>query len=182
MQKLTFNKMYEIIVNNDASYDGKFFYAVKTTKIFCNPSCKSRPPKVENVEFFNSAQESIKAGYRPCKRCRSDLYDYNHTMAVAQTIKKIIDNTFDDSDLLNSGLENIKLSSKRMVEIFKIHYDKTPSCYIMELRINKAKEFLEKTDKQILEVAFESGFNSISTFYRVFKLSEKISPNEYRNK
>ena len=53
----------------DASYDGVFYTAVRTTGIFCRPSCPSRP-KLENVEFFGSVKECLFAGYRPCKRCR----------------------------------------------------------------------------------------------------------------
>ncbi len=73
MKKIDFTSMYEIISNCDATYDGKFFYAVKTTGIYCIPSCKSRTPKQENIEFFSSAEECANAGYRPCKRCSSDL-------------------------------------------------------------------------------------------------------------
>ena len=54
----------------DASYDGLFFLAVRTTGIFCRPSCAARTPKVENVEHFGTVQEALQAGYRACKRCR----------------------------------------------------------------------------------------------------------------
>ncbi len=182
MSKLDFSKMYKIIENCDASYDGKFFYAVKTTGIYCRPSCKSKTPKIENVEFFNSAEECVKKGYRACKRCRSDLYDYNHTMEKAKEIKLAIDNLYDDNDLLELTLKNINLSNKRAVEIFQKYYNKTPSCYITEVRINKAKEELKNTDKQIINIAFEVGFNSVSTFYRIFKQHEKTSPTNYKKK
>src|SRR3954471_9335076 len=56
----------------DPSYDGVFFFGVKTTGIFCRPSCPSRP-KREHLEFFRSAGESVRAGYRPCKRCEPEL-------------------------------------------------------------------------------------------------------------
>ena len=54
---------------SDPSYDGIFFLGVRTTGIFCRPSCRARKPYPHNVEFFASAQEAIFAGYRPCKRC-----------------------------------------------------------------------------------------------------------------
>src|SRR5512134_1699866 len=54
----------------DASYDGVFYLAVRTTGIFCRPSCPARKPRVENVEFFARTEDAVFAGYRPCKRCR----------------------------------------------------------------------------------------------------------------
>src|SRR6266446_3757192 len=55
---------------SDASYDGIFFLGVRTTGIFCRPSCRVRKPRPENVEYFTGAREALFAGYRPCKRCR----------------------------------------------------------------------------------------------------------------
>src|SRR5438046_4687937 len=62
-------EMERAFANKDASYDGVFYVAVKTTGIFCRPSCPSRP-NPENVEFFGSIKDCLSAGYRPCKRCR----------------------------------------------------------------------------------------------------------------
>ena len=60
--------MYRALINRDASFEGIFFVGVRTTGIFCRPSCPSRP-NPENVEFFGSIKECLFAGYRPCKRC-----------------------------------------------------------------------------------------------------------------
>lgn len=65
------------VLECDGAYDGRFFYAVRSTGVYCRPSCKSRPPKPENVEYFDSAAEAESAGYRPCKRCRPDVPDYD---------------------------------------------------------------------------------------------------------
>lgn len=64
------NEMWQAILNNDASYNDQFFYAVKTTGIFCKPSCKSRVPKKENVRIFLNAEQALHANFRPCKRCK----------------------------------------------------------------------------------------------------------------
>ncbi len=180
MEKLNFNEMYEIIANNDASFDGKFFYAVKTTGIYCKPSCKSKTPKKENVDFFSSIDECIKAGYRPCKRCKSNLLDYNHSKSKAETIRTLIDKLYVDSEALNKELKLINLSSKRIIEIFKQHYNTTPSNYMLKLRIEKAKEQLLKSNITIIDIAFNCGFNSLSAFYRCFKSQEKTTPTTYR--
>src|SRR5262245_14403409 len=66
----TISEMQRAIKNRDASYDGVFFVAVRTTSIFCRPSCPARPALPENRQYFPSAREALFAGYRPCKRCR----------------------------------------------------------------------------------------------------------------
>lgn len=63
-------EMWQAIVQNDSSYDDKFYYGVKTTRIFCRPSCKSRPPKIENVRIFQNVQQALSENFRPCKRCK----------------------------------------------------------------------------------------------------------------
>ena len=61
--------MYKALVDKDASFEGIFIAAVKTTGIFCRPTCTARKPKEENVEFFHTTKEAILKGYRPCKVC-----------------------------------------------------------------------------------------------------------------
>ncbi|MFN2450373.1 MAG: Ada metal-binding domain-containing protein, partial [Candidatus Baltobacteraceae bacterium] len=63
---------YDAVVRRDASFEGLFFYAVKTTGVFCRPGCKSRTPLLRNLEFFADAQSAAAARYRPCKRCAPD--------------------------------------------------------------------------------------------------------------
>ncbi|MFT9494790.1 Ada metal-binding domain-containing protein [Anaerosolibacter sp.] len=64
---------WNAVMNNNEHYDGLFFYAVKTTKIFCRPSCKAKVPLRKNTLFFSSADEALKEGFRPCKMCRPDI-------------------------------------------------------------------------------------------------------------
>ena len=84
---MTEDEMYEAVITNDANYDGLFFYAVKSTGIFCRPSCRSKKPLRENVCYFSYAGEAMKAGFRPCKRCRSDLLSYHPMEEIAGMVK-----------------------------------------------------------------------------------------------
>ena len=68
--KLTNEIMYQAIIDKDPSFEGVFFTAVKTTGIFCRPSCTARKPKYENVEFLTTTRDCMLKGYRPCKVCR----------------------------------------------------------------------------------------------------------------
>ena len=61
--------MYRALVARDASYEGVFYLGVRTTGIFCRPTCPAKKPKRENVHFFGSTREAVAAGYRPCRRC-----------------------------------------------------------------------------------------------------------------
>ena len=87
--------MWQALLDCDPSYDGQFFYAVKTVGAYCRPSCKSRAPLRKNVLYFQTAAEAEQAGLRPCKRCRPDLEKYNPAARLAGQAKKLIDGHFD---------------------------------------------------------------------------------------
>ena len=86
----------------DARFDGMFFTAVKTTGIFCRPICPASPPKEENVEYFSHQAQALKAGYRPCLRCRPDSAPFSPAWKGVETTflraLQLIDN-----GALNSG-------------------------------------------------------------------------------
>ncbi len=177
---MTVQEMYEAVISNDESYDTLFFYAVKSTGIYCRPSCKSKAPKIENIEFYKTAEEGVSAGYRPCKRCRSDLLDYKPMREIAEKLKQLIDDMFNELNDLNNEMDKLGLSRKRMVEVFKDEYGKTPSAYVNDLRYKEAIRLLEKTDKEIVDIAYCVGFSSISAFYKFFKERANVSPATYR--
>ncbi len=77
------DEMWTAIINCNPAYDGRFFYGVVTTGIFCRPSCKSKNPKKEHVRIFQSAQEAVGAGFRPCKRCQPDQMVWPDGSSVA---------------------------------------------------------------------------------------------------
>lgn len=134
---MTEQEMWEAVQNSDAGYDGLFFYAVKTTGIFCRPSCKSKPPKRENICYFLSAEEAHAAGFRPCKRCRSDLLEYQPMREIAIDIRRRLDQA--------EALEDVGLTTRRLTDIFKQEYGITPRQYADSLRLRAAKDLLEHT-------------------------------------
>ena len=81
MQDFPVETMWQAVVSNDRTYDDQFVYGVKTTGIYCRPSCISRTPKQKNVEFYRLGTEAEVAGYRPCKRCRPDQPTHPHPLA-----------------------------------------------------------------------------------------------------
>jgi AraC family transcriptional regulator of adaptative response / methylphosphotriester-DNA alkyltransferase methyltransferase len=164
----------------DSAYDGRFFYGVKTTGIFCRPTCKSKSPKRENVIFFDTAEQARESGLRPCKRCRPDLPEFQPLKESAEKIKAVCNRYFLDHTRLKEELAEIGLGRNRMIQLFQTQYGKTPSEYLNQLRIDSVKVLLADTQNNILKIALQSGFESLSTFYTQFRKVTGVSPKEYR--
>ena len=169
---MTEQEMWEAVQHSDASYDGLFFYAVKTTGIFCRPSCKSKPPKRENLCYFASGEEARIAGFRPCKRCRSDLLAYQPMREIAEEIKARLDKSV--------SLDDVGLTSRRITDIFKQEYGVTPKEYADSRRLHAAEKLLATTQNLVIDVAYQAGFSSLTTFNRFFKQRTGQTPTAYR--
>lgn len=177
---MTEDEMYEAVIANDGNYDGLFFYAVKSTGIFCRPSCPSKKPLRENVCFFKNADDAKAAGFRPCKRCRSDLLSYRPMEEIAGLVKKHLDDLYEQQSTWNDGLRELGLSQRRAVEVFKAAYGMTPKAYMDTLKLKEAKRLLTETDNHVIDIAASVGFGSLATFNRFFKEQVGCSPVQYR--
>jgi AraC family transcriptional regulator of adaptative response / methylphosphotriester-DNA alkyltransferase methyltransferase len=167
-------------LKRDAAYDGLFFIAVKTTGIYCRPSCKSKTPKRENFLFFDTGDEAKAAGCRACKRCRPDLFDYQPIKEIAEKARMLIDEAFREKRRLDTQLREIGVTQHRMTEIFKEQYGVTLFEYVNRLRLEEAKRLLSRTNDEIIDIAYSVGFGSLSAFYRFFKNSTGQAPAAYR--
>ncbi len=174
------NDMWKAVYESDPSYDGIFFYAVKSTGIYCRPSCKSKIPKRENICYFDSAEQAREAGFRPCKRCRSDLFDYQPMKEIAEKVKQLLEDSYTKRSKASQELKEIGLSKHRVGEIFKNEYGITLSEYTDRLRLEKAKDLLSGTDEDIVDIAYSVGFGGMSSFYRFFKKETGQSPAAFR--
>ncbi|MFC4556753.1 bifunctional transcriptional activator/DNA repair enzyme AdaA [Virgibacillus kekensis] len=174
--------MWKATVSCDSVYDGIFFYAVKTTGIFCRPSCKSKVPNVDNVSFFSNVAEAQKAGYRPCKRCRPDLESksYDPFQSIIEDTKKVIKNNYCQKMPLNEVALKVGVSRFHLNRIFKNRTGYTPHMYLEEIRIKKAKELLLMTKLNSTEIGYQIGYQSISSFYNAFKRSTGLSPSQFQ--
>lgn len=177
---MTDEQKYIIISNNDASYDGKFYYAVKTTGIYCRPSCKSKVPKKENILFFDTVDAIDKNTFRPCKRCRPDVLEYQPNKEMVAKVKHLVDENFKEKRILDVKIRELGLTQQHVVKVFKECYGMTLLEYISDLRLTEAKYLLVTTDDKIVNIAYAVGFESVSTFYRFFKRGTGVTPRIYR--
>jgi AraC family transcriptional regulator, regulatory protein of adaptative response / methylphosphotriester-DNA alkyltransferase methyltransferase len=176
---LTFEEMWEKIMACDQKYDGLFFTAVKTTKIYCRPSCKSRKPKKINVEFYFDINEVEEAGYRACKRCQPEV-EYSPNIELVRRIITFLVNHSKNNLVLRDIAEYAGLSPYYLERLFKQETGDTPRTYLEKIRVDKAAHLLTCTEQTNLEICYEVGFQSPSNFYKVFRRLKDCSPSEYR--
>ncbi|QDH20217.1 methylphosphotriester-DNA--protein-cysteine methyltransferase family protein [Saccharibacillus brassicae] len=176
---LSFEEMWEKILACDARYDGLFFTAVKTTGIYCRPSCRSRKPKKRNVDFYRSLPESEAAGYRPCKRCQPEVErsPWNDVVLRARTF---IVARYRENLILKDVADHVGLSVYYFERLFKQETGETPRTYLEKVRVDRAAYLLKHSTLSNLEVGYASGFHTPSNFYRAFRRLRQCSPGQYR--
>lgn len=174
--------MWEATVSCNIAYDGKFFYAVRTTGIFCRPSCKSKMPNYENISFFLNASEAQKSGYRPCKRCRPDLNSKNYDPfgSIVEDTKQIIKKNYTQKLSMKEVATKVGVSRFHLIRIFKNVAGYTPHMYLENIRIQKAEELLLTTKLNSMEIGYQIGYQSVSSFYNAFKRNTGYSPSQFK--
>ena len=154
----------QAVKRRDPAFDGQFLFAVRTTGVFCRPSCASRPAKRENVSFFSSVAEAEKAGYRACKRCRPDKLGAPdpQVQAVKRACERI--ETAEEAPKLAELAATAGLSPYHFHRVFKAITGVTPKAYAAETRARRAADKL-RTAGTVTEAIYDAGFNSSSRFY-----------------
>ncbi|MFD3694657.1 AlkA N-terminal domain-containing protein [Streptomyces sp. NPDC058646] len=174
------------VQSKDARFDGWFFTAVLTTRIYCRPSCPAVPPKVENMTFLPSAAACQQAGFRACKRCRPDTSpgspEWNaRADAVARAMRLIQDGVVDREGV--PGLATRLGYSARQVERqLNAELGAGPLALARAQRAQTARLLIETSELPMGDVAFASGFSSIRTFNDTVREVFALSPSELRDR
>ena len=171
-------------LRRDASYDGLFFTAVRTTKIYCRPVCPVKQPLTKNVSYYPSAPAAERAGYRPCLRCRPETAPFcpawNGTRTTVERAMKLIE----DGALDVGGVEDLSnvlgVSSRHLSRLFQKHIGATPIETARTVRLQRAKRLLDNTDLSMTEVAYQSGFGSLRRFNAAFQELYNRPPSQVR--
>lgn len=181
-QELNNNDILALIARRDRRVDGRFYFGVKTTKIYCRPICPAKP-KPENITLFRSSSEAELQGFRPCLRCRPDLAPgtklLDGTMnTVARGLRLIHEGT--DWDVVSLAA-TLGVSDRHLRRLFEQHLGASPIDIMLTRRLHFAKQLLEETAFPVTEVALASGFGSIRRFNEAFKARFHLAPSAVRS-
>lgn len=165
---MDFEQRYRAVATRDARFDGAFVLAVRTTGIYCRPSCPARTPKPANVEFFPTSAAAHCAGYRACKRCLPEAVpgspEWNlRSDAAARAMRLIADGVVEREGV--PGLAaRLGYTTRHLNRLLSAELGAGPLALARAHRAQTARELLVSTDLAVAEVAFASGFGSIRQF------------------
>lgn len=171
---------WRAITHKDAQYDGLFFYAVRTTGVFCRPSCGARQPRRENVEFFASTMKAAEAGFRPCLRCKPLEADGAESQAamVQQVCRFLEKNSGETISLETLGVA-FGMNAHHLQRVFKRILGLSPRQYLEAIRLRQLKTHLRKGET-VTSAQFEVGYNSSSRLYERAASHLGMTPASYR--
>ena len=170
---------WEALNRRDPAADGRFYYSVKTTGVYCRPSCPSRLPLRKNVGFFDTAKAAEAVGWRACKRCRPTGPSLQEAYAV--TVEKacrIIEKA-DEAPSLDTLAKAVAMSPHHFHRIFKTITGVTPKGYANAHRAKQVREKLPKA-ASVTEAIYGAGFNSNSRFYSKSTDTLGMTPTQFR--
>ena len=164
---------YSAIRVRDARYDGRFFTAVKTTRIYCRPVCPARTPLSRNVVFYATAAAAQEAGFHPCLRCRPEIAPAagpapGLPASVARALQLIELGALDEGDL-DALAARTGVGARQLRRQFREHLGASPVAVAQTRRVLLAKQLIHETRLPMAEIAFASGFGSIRRFNERFQ-------------
>ncbi len=171
----TNDEMYQALLDKNSQYEGVFIVGVKSTGIFCRPTCTARKPKYENVEFFSNTKEALTNGYRACKVCRP-MKEYQAAPEWLVPLLKEVE-AQPSKKWKDFELEQMGYSPSRVRRYFNKTHGITFQAYLRMSRINNA--FLKiKEGQTVTQSAFQEGYDSLSGFSESFKNLTGFSPGK----
>ncbi|SBW13265.1 methylated-DNA-[protein]-cysteine S-methyltransferase [Brucella sp. 10RB9215] len=176
---------WQKVLDRDKASDGEFVYAVRTTGVYCRPSCPSRRGKRENVQFFNGCEDAERAGFRPCMRCKPDLSDTlatqnnaRHAEMVASACRFI--ETAETQPSLEEIANAVKASPAHFHRVFKAFTGLTPKAYADAHRAGRMRAALDMPQIRVTDAIYDAGYNSSSRFYEASDRILGMTPKVYR--
>jgi AraC family transcriptional regulator of adaptative response/methylated-DNA-[protein]-cysteine methyltransferase len=171
---------WERVLKRDKSADGEFVYAVRSTSIYCRPSCPSRRPGANNVVFFDSGKSAQQEGYRPCLRCNPDFNQLKSKQVdLVERICRFIQSGEQPPSLTDLAVE-FNLSSYHLQKTFKKVVGISPRQYADEIRVNRLKSHLKK-GTLVTDALYEAGYGSSSSLYEQAVERLGMTPVHYKS-
>lgn len=172
----TVREMQRAYLASDASYDGLFYLGVRTTGVFCRPSCHAKKPRIENVEFFALPKQALFAGYRPCLKCHP-LEGAEEPLWVKRLMERVEKRP--EVRIRERDLRAMRIEPARVRRYFAARYGLTFQAYCRARRLAKAFESIRK-GQSIDEAVFDTGYHSHSGFRDAFRTAFGKPPGSAR--
>jgi AraC family transcriptional regulator of adaptative response/methylated-DNA-[protein]-cysteine methyltransferase len=175
-------KAWQQVLERDTRADGQFFYAVKSTKVYCKPSCPSRRPTRKNVTFFPTAAAAEEAGYRACMRCEPDRVSDkpDPQAAVIERVSEYLKEHADERTKLTDLAKATGVGRLTILRGFKRVLGVSPGEFAKEARLSKFKEKVREPKTRVTDAIYEAGFGSSSRLYEKSAVSLGMTPRVMR--
>lgn len=179
-QRVEDDPRWRAVVARDAAEDGKFVYAVRTTGVYCRPSCPARQAKAENVAFFAGPAEAEAAGFRACRRCTPNAASLaeQHAATIARACRAI--EAAETPPPLRQLARAAGLSPYHFHRVFKAVTGLTPKAYATATRGGRARQALVEGGRSVTAALYDAGFNSSGRFYESADAVLGMTPGAYR--
>lgn len=172
--------------SRDPRFDGKFFIAVTSTRIYCRPVCPVPSPKPANIRYYDSAVAAAEAGYRPCLRCRPEAAPgtpaWLGTSAVVRRALRLIQDGVLDEISVDDLAGRLGIGPRHLHRLFVQHLGAAPLTVAQTRRLHFAKRLLDETDLPMTEVAIAAGFGSVRRFNDAFQRTYARAPRDIRSR
>ncbi|WP_433252085.1 AlkA N-terminal domain-containing protein [Streptosporangium sp. CA-135522] len=184
VRELDFDSCYRAVASRDARFDGRFYTAVTSTRIYCRPICPARTPASRNVRFYRHAASAEAAGFRPCKRCRPELSPgdpgWDHRGDLVGRALRLIDEGVADEGGVAKVARRLHITERHLHRLFATEIGAGPLAVARTKRLLLAKQLLTETGLSITDVAFAAGFGSVRQFNATMKETYGFTPGELR--
>lgn len=167
------------LVARDSQADGTFYYSVKTTGVYCRPSCGARLARPEHVQFHATCKDAEQAGFRPCQRCKP-----NHPTLVEQHAAKVAEacrliEASEEAPRLDQLARHAELSPSHFHRLFKAVTGLTPKAYAAAHRAKRVRSRLDRS-RTVTDAMYDAGYNSNGRFYETSNEILGMTPSTYR--
>jgi AraC family transcriptional regulator of adaptative response / DNA-3-methyladenine glycosylase II len=180
------DECYRSLASRDARFDGRFFFGVTSTGIYCRPICPARTPRRAHVRVFDCAAAAAAAGFRPCLRCRPETSPgtpaWSGTRATVTRALQLIDEGGLDAASVGDLADRLGVGERHLRRLFDEHLGVSPGAVARTRRVHFAKRLLDETDWPMTEVAQAAGFASLRRFNATLRETYGCPPGELRRR
>jgi AraC family transcriptional regulator of adaptative response/methylated-DNA-[protein]-cysteine methyltransferase len=179
----TIHGQWRQVLERDLKADGKFYYAVRSTGVVCKPSCPSRRPTRENVQFFPTLDDALNAGYRTCRRCepeRTSPKPDPQAKLVAQVAKHLREHT-EERQTMSEIARSAGVDRLVLMRAFRRVLGVSPAQYARTQRMERFKRKMRRPEMTVTEAIYDAGFGSSSRLYENSNSQLGMTPSEMKN-